>query len=348
MSKLSLYWVIFLQIGLLLVTQSQNLQEVERKLVEQAETLFSDKSLEAKLQINKRFTQALIQTLRKPSSFNYPFDSLTSISHIYAEDKRFRIFTWQIIDQPSGIHVPETYHYYFGLIQRKWIDAQGQTEYIVIPLIEMQSIPMDVENQILSHKNWLGGIYYPPRFEQEFPIRTIKYTDSESGKTIRQDAYILLGWNGFDQSSNIKFVEVLTLDPNDKNQVYFGADIFYFDIVPQFRAVFRYSDNAPFNLNYGYVKTGPFNFFKKKMIVYDHLAPPQSGSDQRFGGWSLGPDGSYDALNFYKRGGYYEWKRDITIASQHNNEVTRKSQEQERERAKRRLEEAGIYLPENP
>jgi len=282
MSKLSLYLVIFLQTGLLLVSKSQNLQEIERELARQAEALFSDQSLEEKLQINKTFTQTLIQTLRKPSSFHYPFDSPTTISHIYAKDKRFRIFTWQIIDRPSGNQVPETYHYYFGLIQRKWVDAQGQTEYVVIPLIEMQSIPMDVENQILSHKNWLGGIYYPPRFEKEFPTRTIKYTDPESGKKIRQDAYILFGWNGFDQSSNIKFVEVLTLDPNDKNRVYFGADIFYFDIVPLYRAVFRYSDNAPFKLNYGYVKTGPFNLFKKKMIVYDHLAPPQTG--RRFGG----------------------------------------------------------------
>ncbi len=336
----------FASAGYLSPLWGQTLVEKEKALSRQAEVFISEASLDEKLNVNKAFTKSLIQILKQGNSFKYPFDSLTRVSHITAEDQSFRIFTWQIIDRPSGNRVPETYHYYFGLIQRKWRQSNGSIEWVVIPLIEMQSIPTDVENQILTSNNWLGGIYYPPRFAQKFTSQTIKFTDPENGTKVKQNAYVLFGWNGFDQSSNIKFVDILTLDPNVKDKVYFGADIFYFDAVPKFRAVFRYSDNAPFNLNYGYVKNGPFNLFKKKMIVFDHLAPPTQG--RRIGGWNLGPDGSYDALNFYRAGGYYEWKRDINIATQYNNKITRRSQQQQREAAQRQLEEAGIYLPENP
>src|SRR4051812_35085011 len=41
------------------------------------------------------FIRMLVRSLKTPNSFNYPFDSLQTVSHIYAPDSTFRIFSWQ-------------------------------------------------------------------------------------------------------------------------------------------------------------------------------------------------------------------------------------------------------------
>ena len=42
------------------------------------------------------FTRQLVRALRVPYSFEYPFDSLFTISRMYAPDSSFRVFTWQL------------------------------------------------------------------------------------------------------------------------------------------------------------------------------------------------------------------------------------------------------------
>src|ERR1700682_745098 len=42
------------------------------------------------------FIRMLVRSLRIPNSFYFPFDSLQTISKLYAPDSGFRIFTWQI------------------------------------------------------------------------------------------------------------------------------------------------------------------------------------------------------------------------------------------------------------
>src|SRR3954468_783332 len=42
------------------------------------------------------FIRMLVRSLKIPHSFYYPFDSLLTISKLYAPDSSFRIFTWQI------------------------------------------------------------------------------------------------------------------------------------------------------------------------------------------------------------------------------------------------------------
>ena len=43
------------------------------------------------------FTKMLVRALKEPYSFYYPFDSLHTISRLYAPDSSFRIFTWQVV-----------------------------------------------------------------------------------------------------------------------------------------------------------------------------------------------------------------------------------------------------------
>ena len=44
---------------------------------------------------DSQFTKILVRALKQKNSFYYPFDSMQSISKLYAPDSSFRIFTWQ-------------------------------------------------------------------------------------------------------------------------------------------------------------------------------------------------------------------------------------------------------------
>jgi hypothetical protein len=334
-----------------LAAQPSDLPSVERQLKVWAAEMLDHPSLEVKKQRNREFSRLLIETLKRPESYTYPFDSLTTISRLSPEDGSFRIFTWQIVDQQN----PEQYygqqsHYYFGVVQRRYVE-NGQTEYLVIPLVEMPEIPAGAENMVFDNNRWLGGLYYPPRYHDHLPRYSLKYFDPKQMtaggkvKKARQDFYLLMGWNGLDQRSNLKFVEVLSFDPKDKTRVIFGANVFYFDpVIPKFRAMFRYSEYAPFTLNYAYVKAGLTG--RQQMIVYDHLASPKgAGRAPLEEIYEMGPDGSYDALRYDRGPGEFTWVKNIGLAEKYNSKLNQKELEARREAEQRKLREAGILPP---
>ena len=43
------------------------------------------------------FTKMFVRALVSKNSFYYPFDSLVTISKLYAPDSSFKIFTWQLV-----------------------------------------------------------------------------------------------------------------------------------------------------------------------------------------------------------------------------------------------------------
>ena len=43
------------------------------------------------------FTRGFVNALKVPYSFYYPFDSLETVSKVYAPDSSFRIFTWEVM-----------------------------------------------------------------------------------------------------------------------------------------------------------------------------------------------------------------------------------------------------------
>lgn len=325
------------------------LPEIEAELAGYAKTMFEGVVFDEQLAANRRFAALLIETLARPESYAYPFDSLKTVSLLRAEDNSFRIFTWQVTEklEPESQY-GEVRHNYFGLVQRKYQDPQSRAvEYIVIPLVELPRIPAGVENMLLDDQHWLGGLYYPARYHSGIPAYTLRYYDPRDrdagGKVKRkkQTFYLLMGWNGVDNRSNFKFVDVMTFDPKDKRRVVFGADVFYFDPIPKYRAIFKYSEYAPFTLNFSYAKKG---LGKRRMIVYDHLAAPRGGAGLEQV-WDLGPDGSYDAL-FYDRGSSsFAWGRNVRIAERFNERYNRKVAGQQQRDERERLRQAGIRLP---
>ncbi len=329
--------------------QQGSLQAIERQLQALAADVLNHDSLSHKIEQNKRFAGILIEVLRRPESFDYAFDSLKTVSILEAEDHSFRLFTWHIVDKNKDQYYGEQYHYYFGLVQRRYQNEQGKIEYLVIPLVEMPQLPRDIESRILDNNTWLGALYYPLKNKKYLPKYRMKY--DMGGKKEKGDFYLLLGWNGNDNRSNYKVVETITFDPKDKNRVLFGANVFYFEALPKARALFKYSDYAPFTLNFSYTKSGPGKWFKKEMIVYDHLADPYArGGNKPQEIWSMGPDGSYDALSYYKRGGYFEWYRNVELAEKFNNKVTQKyiQELQERELEKQRAAGLNTAASERP
>lgn len=357
-SAFALLFVMFWMTGMANHDQTVlSLEEEEKELVKMANDILRHEDTDHKIEVNKKFINKLTEVLKRPESFNYPFDSLKTVSKLQPQDNSFRIFTWYFIDLPTpDAFYAENAHYYFGLIQRKHIDPSGKTHYLVIPLMEMDRLPRAFESVVTNNYAWFGALYYEPKGEPFIPSyegyyyklvqkegkvevkpgekeqiityipgkfkgRTLKEVDKLSysnHKRVKESVtyYLLMGWNGWDNKSNYKVMEVLSFDQKDSTRAIFGAPIFYFDQIPKARALFKYSDNSHFSMNMSYVKSGFLKMFKKKMVVYDHLAVPNvaRGTEK----YELGPDGTYDAVAWFgKYGGYFEWYRQVEIAEKY-------------------------------
>jgi hypothetical protein len=335
----------------------KSIAQVEKELAPMARFILNDSSTDAKIEANKEFIVRLTNLLKRPDSYEYAFDSLKTVSRLAPQDNSFRIFTWFIVDNPQMAYFSEYAHYYFGLVQRKYVDAKGQIHYLVIPLMELEQNPKGLESIVTDNLSWFGALYYKPKDAKHIPAydgfyyrlepgkgdvkhdpnakeevityipgkykgRTIKEVDQPKYSNYRRVKtetryYLLMGWNGWDNTANFKVVDVLSFDPTDSMKVNFGAPIFYFDRIPKARALFKYADYATFTMNFADVRRGPFKLFSKRMLVYDHLSPPQKARpmDQ----YDLGPDGSYDALSYFGRyGGYFEWYRNVETKEKSN------------------------------
>ena len=353
-------------------------KHVNKGLVKLANDILNHDSTLLKVELNKQFIVRFTEILKSPASFDYPFEKLKTISRLKPEDDSFRIFTWQLVDEPKGVYYGTMAHYYFGLVQRKFVGKNGKTQYLVIPLYELETVPNNFESIQTDNRAWFGALYYQPK-ENEFlphvdgyyyklvarenaefskdktkklvgityvPNNYAKRTlaigdqlDIRTHKRIKASCryYVLLGWNGWDNKSNYKVMELMTFDPQDSSRIFFGAPIIYYENIPKARGLFKYSEYAPFSLNFGYTRKGIFRT-KKKMIIFDHLSAPNvARKNEQI--WELGPDGTYDGLSYLKKYGVFRFNRDIKIDSEYNKAMTpRMLKKQMKEQEKRQQE----------
>ena len=89
------------------------------------------------------------RVLTIPGSFEFPFDSLKTVSRLTSEDKHFRIISWAIPKTDGSYE-------YSGLIQ---INSKKKG-LKVIKLTDRSDELQGAENQILLPKNWYGALYY--------------------------------------------------------------------------------------------------------------------------------------------------------------------------------------------
>jgi len=312
------------------------LKNEEKELKPMAYEILYHDSSDYKFERNKVFGARLMELLLLPGSFEYPFDSLITLSKLKAPDKSFRIFSWYIIDEDKN-------HFYYALIQRKVLSSQGKDSLLVIPLHHTQEYTLDIENKVLDNYNWTGALYYKllqykaKGRRRDFQTRSwVKEFDTH---------YVLLGWNGSTIYSNFKMVDVLHFDKEDPARAILGAPLFFFDPMPKYRAVFQYSDNSPFRLNIDKVKR---KWPRKdlEMIIFDHLSAPNHVNKLEM--YDYGGDGSYDGLYYRKnRGGYFIFVKNVRVRDPRLDKYKPKVLRKQSKNAHKKQKKSGLEMRGN-
>lgn len=223
-----------------------------------------------------KFIKTLVTALKTPYSFNFPFDSLKSISIQTSSDKRFRIFSWHVMNADGSYR-------YYGSVQMNSTDGKLQ----MFPLVDYTAGFKNPADSVTSNDKWYGAQYY----------KIISVLNN-----VKTPYYILLGWKGNNVRSTKKVIDVIHFKDN---KAYFGMPVFDGDKdkPTQKRVIFEYVRKASMVLNWD-----P----KTSTIIFDHLAPPD---DRLKGNFELyGPDFSYDGYRLAN--GRWRLVEDLKVANQ--------------------------------
>jgi hypothetical protein len=199
--------------------------------------------------------KTLVRALKLPNSFNFSFDSLKTVSILTSPDRRFKVFTWHVMNQDGSYR-------YYGTIQ-----MNNTQKLQLFPLIDYTHTYKKPQDTITSNSNWYGSQYYK--------IIPVTYG-------VAVPYYVLLGWKGNNVKSTKKVIEVLSFKDGKAT---FGMPVFDGDKqrLKKNRIVFEYNRQVSLMLNY---------LPKEGTIVFDHLAPPDPKmTDNKE---LYGPDMSYD------------------------------------------------------
>jgi len=234
------------------------LKEWEDTIALLSYAIINDSFPENRFGATKKLIPTLVQALKVPNSFNYPFDRVQSISIQYPEDSTFRIFSWQL-------YVDVNEYRYYGAIQINSGELQ------LYPLVDRSFDIQDVEYEVLPSEKWYGALYYG-----------IKAFPTPGGMK-----YLLFGYDAFSLFNKRKVIDVLSF-PDGKPQ--FGAPVFITNeqeggLQVRNRLLFEYSAEASVKCNFDPVLD---------MVVVDHLV--EAGELYEGQGPSRIPDGSYEAF----------------------------------------------------
>jgi hypothetical protein len=210
----------------------------------------------------RTFIPSLVEALKTPNSFRYPFERLQSVSIQYPSDSSFRIFTWQL-------YVDTAEYHYYGAIQMNTPDLK------LFPLRDRSaSIPGDVEQATLSHDQWFGSLYYN--------IREAEYN--------KEKYYVLFGYDAYSFFRKRKVMEVLSFR---EGKPVFGAPVFVHQ--QKNKPPLTYNRRV---LTYAAESTVRLNFDESLgIIIHDNLIemPGLHGE-----GNNHFPDGSYQGYKLEK------------------------------------------------
>lgn len=208
------------------------------------------------------FTRILMRALKTKHSFHFPFDSLLTISRVYAPDSAFRIFTWQVTKD-------EDTHRRHGAIQMNTPDGS----LVRFPLIDRTRLINSQADTITNNEWWIGAIYY----------RILLHEWQQ------KKIYTLFGYDENSIRSTKKRLEILRFD-QDGNPV-FGGPFFSFaeDTIPkksQSRFWIEYKKNGNARMTYD---------DELGMIIYDHLISESNEPAKKF---TYHPDGDYEGFKW--------------------------------------------------
>ena len=209
---------------------------------------------------NTHFIALLKSTLKTIGSFDYKFDSLLMIARFVPEDNAFRLFNWRLpLDNGTCL--------FFGVIQ---VLNAKTSKYDIFEFVDKTSEIQIPQTEKLSYDKWYGAHYYKLIFNKD------------NGKKY----YTFIGWKGNNLLTQMKVIDVLTIDSKGKPS--FADGSFKVGKKPAKRIVFEYSATVSMSIKYT----------EKGYIVYDHLAPKEDNMKGQY--QYYGPDFSYDAMKFEK------------------------------------------------
>ncbi|MEM1214944.1 MAG: hypothetical protein AAGJ82_04625 [Bacteroidota bacterium] len=233
----------------------EQLETLEDTLGLLAYAIVNDSLEENRFGAVRVFIPKLVEALKHPHSFHYPFEQLQTVSIQYPQDSTFRIFTWQL-------YVDKDTYRYFGTIQMDTEELQ------LFPLRDRSDgFSSNLEQAEFTADEWYGALYY-----------NIKEVEQVDG----QKHYLLFGYDADSFFRKRKLVDVLTF-PNGKPL--FGKAVFVNpeEQTAKKRLVLEYSAAASIKLNYD-----PAH----ELILFDNLTTV--GGSYGEGPVNI-PDGTYQA-----------------------------------------------------
>ncbi len=251
------------------VSFAQYISKADAKLLRSKEDSLKKLSVKLIMGINAsdRFaadsllTRILVRALKVPHSFNYRFDSLETISRIYAPDSSFKIFTWQMMINDNVIRQ-------HGAIQMRTADGTLK----LFPLIDKSDVTLSPADTVANNKGWIGAVYYNIVQKQQD----------------NQDYYTLFGFDENNIRSNKKLAEVLHFV---NGEPVFGGRFFSYeeDTVVQntaSRYIMEFKKTDGPKLNYD---------AEMDMIVIEHLVSESNEPKKK---WTYVGDGDYEGFKW--------------------------------------------------
>ncbi|WP_152616837.1 hypothetical protein [Flavihumibacter solisilvae] len=278
-------FLLFISVMCALGSMAQKLKAADRKQLQvredslkaYADSMINARSAGKRFLSDSNFVRSFVRALKTPYSFDYPFDSVTSVSMLYPADSTFRIMTWQLKKD-------EYMYLQKGAIQMRTTDGSLR----LFPLFDASMFTAKPIDSVRSRKNWIGAIYYKV-IQKEWQGR--KY-------------YTLLGFDGFTVSSNRKWMEVLSFDPQSGEPVFGGP---YFVVSPDSAKKSQVQNR--FSIEYKKEASTTFNYSEDKdMVIFDHLI---SESDEPNRPETFIPDGDFEGFQ-WKDGKWVQIKKVFT------------------------------------
>ena len=236
------------------------LLKMEDSLMAHSDSMINGSTASIRFRSDSNFIRGLVRALKVKHSFYYPFDSLMTVSRIYAPDSAFRIITWQL-KKDDYVYLQK------GAIQVNTPDGSLK----LFPLFDASMFTAKPVDSVRSMNNWIGAIYY----------KMVK--KEHNGKPF----YTLLGFDDFSISSNKKWMEVLTF--NSKGEPVFGGPFISFKEDSARKPV-----QSRFSIEYKKEANTVFNYDPNlDMIVFDHLISETNEPEKKE---SYIPDGSYEGF----------------------------------------------------
>lgn len=130
-------------------TDQKILQQKEDSMKRHAFRIIEGINPSDRFKADSNFTRIFVRALAVKNSFYYPFDSLETISRLYAPDSSFRIFTWQMLINENVIRQ-------HGAIQVRTNDGSLK----LFPLIDKSDVTEAMEDTTGDNRGWIGAVYY--------------------------------------------------------------------------------------------------------------------------------------------------------------------------------------------